>query len=222
VKPLLHASDINALGFPEFGIYYRDNLIALDFLIECKYHEIEKHILLNLGYAARMYPKIWDGLETEKPTKIQLRLEDAFDFLKEYAWILEDSGYKVIIPAWWTPEGRQRAKLMAKSSLQEQHEDEEIVSKGFVGLNRLVEYRYELSIGNEVVSPAEWEELIHSKTSLVKFRGEWMEVDSEHMQQLLDFWQTHVNECHEMSMLNFMKMSADEELAFAHDEACGR
>jgi hypothetical protein len=54
--------------------------------------DIEKHILLNLGYAARMYPKIWDGLETEKPTNIQLRLEDAFDFLKEYAWILEDSG----------------------------------------------------------------------------------------------------------------------------------
>jgi len=48
------------------------------------------------------------GLETDQPTGLQLNLEEAFEFLKESAWVLEDAGYKVIVPAWWTPEGRRR------------------------------------------------------------------------------------------------------------------
>ncbi|WP_144017896.1 SNF2 helicase-associated domain-containing protein, partial [Planktothrix sp. PCC 11201] len=73
--------------------------------------DFEKYLLLNLGYAARMYPKLWQGLETDQPVGLELNLIEAFEFLKESAWILEDSGYKVIIPAWWTPQGRQRAKI---------------------------------------------------------------------------------------------------------------
>jgi SNF2 Helicase protein len=78
--------------------------------------DFETNLLLNLGYAARMYPKLWQGLETERPTAMQLTLEEAFDFLKESAWVLEDSGFKVIVPAWYTPAGRRRAKIRLKAS----------------------------------------------------------------------------------------------------------
>ena len=37
-------------------------------------------------------------------------------------------------------------------------------------------------------------ELVAAKTPLVRFRGQWMELDREKMQQMLDFWQTHGNE----------------------------
>ena len=39
------------------------------------------------------------------PTGCQLTLDEAFAFLKESAWVLEDAGYTVIVPAWWTPAG---------------------------------------------------------------------------------------------------------------------
>ena len=66
----------------------------------------EQHLLLSLGYAARIYPKLWSGLETDQPSGIALNIDTAFEFLQESAWVLEDAGYKVIIPAWWTPKGR--------------------------------------------------------------------------------------------------------------------
>jgi len=31
---------------------------------------------------------------------------------------------------------------------------------------------------------------VAAKTPLVQFRGQWMELDRDHMQQLLEFWQT--------------------------------
>ena len=50
-------------------------------------------------------------MEGSEPASVQLNLEEAFEFLKESAWILEDAGFKVIIPAWLTPKGRRRAKV---------------------------------------------------------------------------------------------------------------
>ncbi|HWE60616.1 MAG TPA: ATP-dependent helicase, partial [Chloroflexota bacterium] len=46
-------------------------------------HDFEKQVLLALGYAARIYPKIWDGLDTSQPVGFRLTLDQAFDFLKE-------------------------------------------------------------------------------------------------------------------------------------------
>src|SRR6266516_4441418 len=67
--------------------------------------EFENNLLLALGYAARIYPKVWDGLATDRPTGCRLTLDEAFAFLKESAWVLGDAGYTVIVLAWWTPDG---------------------------------------------------------------------------------------------------------------------
>ena len=180
--------------------------------------DIERHVLLNLGQAARMYPKIWEGLETDKPTGLQLELAEAFAFLKEYAWILEDAGYKVLIPAWWTPQGRRRAKIRVKSAVARK-KVAQAPGKGLLSLHAIIEYRYELSIGGEAISPAEWNQLVNAKTPLVQFRGAWLELDGEKMRQMLEFWQQHADEQPQMDVLNFLKMSANEELEFEHDDA---
>ena len=73
--------------------------------------------MLALGYAARIYPTIWAGMATDHPTGCHLTLDEAFAFLIESAWVLGDAGYTVIVPAWWTPEGRRRTKVRLKTSL---------------------------------------------------------------------------------------------------------
>jgi len=124
--------------------------------------DLDKNILLSLGYAARIYPPIWQGLETDKPTGFSLNLTEAFTFLKETAWILEDAGYKVIIPAW-------------------------------------------------------------TKTPLVKFRGQWVELEQNKMQQMLDFWQKYQQENPEINLIELMKKAAEspEEIIVETDEFLG-
>ncbi|MEO0434607.1 MAG: DEAD/DEAH box helicase [Cyanobacteria bacterium J06656_5] len=172
--------------------------------------EFEQNLLLNLGYAARIYPDLWQGLETDQPVGIDLTLEAAFNFLKESAWVLENAGYKVIVPAWWTPHGRQRAKvrLKAKGKSLDGGDDK---SKRYFSFERLVEYQYELAIGGEKVTEKEWHQLVNAKTPLVQFRGQWMELDQDKMQQMLEFWKTHQKENPELSLLEFMKLTAGGE-----------
>ena len=182
--------------------------------------DFETNLLLNLGYAARMYPNLWQGLETDRPSKLQLTLEEAFDFLNESAWVLEDAGFKVIVPAWYTPAGRRRAKIRLKASTRQQSVTK-TKTKNYFSLDSLVQYQYELSIGDQLVTPQEWEELLNSKAPLVHFRGQWMELDRDQMQQLLEFWQSHAKEQPEMTLLEFLQRSAEagEEWEVEHDQA---
>ncbi|BAY48421.1 putative helicase [Scytonema sp. HK-05] len=181
--------------------------------------DFETDLLLNLGYAARMYPQLWQGLETQHPTGLQLSLEEAFDFLRESAWVLEDAGFKVIVPAWYTPAGRRRAKIRLKASGSKLSATKS-KTKSYFSLDSLVEYQYELAIGDQVVTSQEWEQLINAKTPLVHFRGQWMELDRDKMQQFLEFWQSHADEKSEMTMLEFLQRSAEagDDWEFEYDE----
>ncbi len=180
----------------------------------------ERHLLMQLGYAARIYPKLWEGLETDQPIGIQLSTDEAANFLKELAWVLEESGYKVIVPAWWTPKGQQRAKIRLRASGRKLGSNNK--SKGYFSLETLVDYQYELAINGEPVSEREWQTLVNAKSSLVQFRGEWMELDQSKMQQMLEFWQRHQQEHPELSLIDFVKLMAEDddfELELSQDEA---
>lgn len=182
--------------------------------------DFEQQLLLNLGYAARVYPQLWAGLETDQPVGIFLSLEAAFNFLKESAWVLEAAGYKVIVPAWWTPQGRQRAKVRLKAQSQKRAVSSD-KQKSYFSFETLVDYEYELAIGNQPVSEAEWQLLVNAKSPLVQFRGEWIELNQDKMQQMLEFWQTQ-QQNPEIGLLDFMKLSADAgedlELDFERDQ----
>ncbi|MEL6159724.1 MAG: DEAD/DEAH box helicase [Cyanobacteria bacterium J06554_11] len=180
----------------------------------------EQALLFALGDAARIYPPMWEGLETDQPAGIALDVDAAFDFLSEAAWVLEDAGYKVIVPAWWTPQGRRRAQLKLKASSQSSAEGDQ--SKSYFSFDTLVDYQYELSIGGEKVSEKEWQQLVAAQTPLVQFRGQWMELDQAKMQELMDFWKQHQDAGKRgIGLLDFMQMAAqqgeDIEVDFSRD-----
>jgi SNF2 family DNA or RNA helicase len=172
--------------------------------------DFEKNLLLALGYAARIYPKLWDGMATDHPTGCHLTLDEAFAFLKENAWVLGDAGYTVIVPAWWTPGGRRRTKVRLKTALRSP-KGTAAVSQGYFSLGAIIAYEYQLSVGGQVVTEEEWQQLVDAKTPLVQFRGQWMELDRDKMQQLLQFWQTHRDEEPEITLLDMLKIGAEDE-----------
>ena len=181
--------------------------------------DFEKNLLLALGYAARIYPTVWDGMATDHPTGCRLTLDEAFAFLKESAWVLGDAGYTVIVPAWWTPEGRRRTKVRLKTSLRSP-KGAAAAGPGYLSLNTIIAYEYQLSVGGQVVTEEEWQQLVNAKTPLVQFRGQWMELDRDKMQQLLEFWQTHQGEVPEITLLDMLKIGteAEDDLEWDHDQ----
>ncbi len=175
---------------------------------------IEQQILINLAQAARIYPKLWQGMEGSEPTGVQLNLEEAFAFLKENAWILEDAGFKIIIPAWLTPKGRRRAKVRLRSGAKGKSA---AGAQAYFSMETLTDYHYELAIGDTTLSPEEWQQLVDAKAPLIHFRGQWMELDRDNLQDMLDFMQQHNDATPELSVPELLRKLAEEADSFELD-----
>ena len=174
--------------------------------------DVQQQLLIQLAHAAKIYPKLWAGMDSEKPDGVSLTLDEAFEFLKENAWILEDSGFKVIIPAWLTPKGRQRAKLRLRTSKSTATAIKK--ANSYLSLDNLIDYQYELSIGDEPVSIEEWQQLVATKAPLVQFRGQWMELDRDKMVEMLQLWQAQQHENAQLSVQALLKKLAEESDVF--------
>ncbi|MBT6273685.1 MAG: DEAD/DEAH box helicase [Chromatiales bacterium] len=171
----------------------------------------EQQLLLNLGLAARMAPLIWDGLDSATPHDVTLDLQSAFAFLKESAWVLEDAGYKVLVPSWWTPQGRRRAKIRLRPSGGSSSSSGSTVGTGELSLEHLVAYRYQLAIGDEAVNETEWQQLVEAKSPLVQFRGQWVELDTDKMREMLAFLHQAGDEPQHMSVRDVVRRVAADD-----------
>jgi SNF2 family DNA or RNA helicase len=181
--------------------------------------DFEQRLLIDLGQAARVYPALWKGMETAEPSGIDLPLEEAFAFLNETAWVLEDAGFLVSVPAWWTPEGRRRAKLRLRPAATAKKAARS-ATQSLLSLDQLLEYRYELTLGGEKVGAEEWMQLVETKTPLVQFRGQWVVLDRERMKDMLEFWRRQGEAEENLDMRDWLKRTADEAELFEVDPEC--
>ncbi|MCK5813404.1 MAG: DEAD/DEAH box helicase [Cocleimonas sp.] len=171
----------------------------------------EHDLLMNMGHAARMSPLLWQGMESTHPTGLTIDLQTAYEFLKNDAAVLESAGFKIIVPSWWTPKGRKRAKIRIKASGKSAPSQEKDSGTGYFALPSLIQYQYELSVGDESVTEKEWQALVNAKSPLVQFRGEWMELDSEQMNQLLSLWKEQEQHDDTLSVSDMLKQVAEAD-----------
>jgi SNF2 family DNA or RNA helicase len=175
---------------------------------QCVYQKLlgtgfEQELLIKLGYASRIYPHLMSGLSTTYPAGFYLSIEEAYSFLSDYAAILNDSGFKVFLPQFWLEREKRwpKIKTVAKSSNY---------SSAF-SLSSLVQFDYQLVIGGEPVSEEEWSTLVNAKAPLVKFRGEWIELDKHNLSTMVDFWHANQDVSKKATILDLVKSYALEE-----------
>ncbi len=171
----------------------------------------EHHLLIALGHAARMCPLLWQGMESDQPAGLDIDLGAAYDFLKNDSLVLDSAGFRVVLPSWWTPLGRRRARIRIRASGKSADGAASAESMGFMNLSHLVSYRYELSIDGERVSEQEWQSLVGAKRGLVQFRGEWMEIDPGQMSQMLDLWRQNGTGADDIDIGQLMKDMAESD-----------
>ncbi len=102
---------------------------------------------------------------------------EAYAFLKEIP-LYEECGLLAQLPNWW----RKRARPSVSVTLDSK--------KGAaLGKNALLDFSMSLALGGEALSPEEAKALLSGTEGLVLLRGEWVEVDSEKLNEALAHWQ---------------------------------
>jgi SNF2 family DNA or RNA helicase len=143
--------------------------------------DAEETLLAGLGRAARLFPGLPAALRTATPTGVRTDAEGAYRFLKETAPLLAGAGFGVLLPPW---AGRSRVglKLTTRSPGGQRG-----VRAGGFGLEDLLEFRFDLAVGDQALDPAELAALARLKVPLVRLRGQWVELDERRLRAALDF-----------------------------------
>jgi hypothetical protein len=140
-------------------------------------------LLTALGEASRVCPEIEGSLRDAAPAGFSLETESAHAFLTERAWMLEQAGFGVLLPSWWTKRGGT-LKLGARASIK----SPKLQAKAGLSMESIVEVDWQVALGGEPLTQAELEELARHKASLVRWRGQWVQVDAKEIEQAIGFW----------------------------------
>ena len=104
----LQANDDRSLLVPAQQVW-KERSDTLTFL-KRSFENPQERILADLGKASRLFPTLEESLKTARPTGLNLDTEQAYSFLRKSAPLLEQSGFGVLVPRWWskpTADGRQ-------------------------------------------------------------------------------------------------------------------
>ena len=149
--------------------------------------EPQEKLLAGLGHAARFFAPLEHALqESSVPAGLALNATEAFRYMRECAPLLEEAGFGVLIPPWWT---RSSARLRLRARVRPSStSDGEGVAGGMMSLDRLTNYQWELSLGEQTLSREEFETLAALKSPLVRLRGEWVRLDPDQVEKALEFF----------------------------------
>ncbi|WP_035105918.1 DEAD/DEAH box helicase [Corynebacterium camporealensis] len=117
-----------------------------------------------------------------------LKTDDLLNFIGQEAAALRKRGYTVLLPKAWA-----NMETKAVVETRELKDPAEGATKTHLGMEKLVAYDWRMSIGDVQLTDEEMQQLVHSKSGLIRLRGEWVMADtaaiskiSEYMEQLSD------------------------------------
>ena len=148
-----------------------------------------EYLLLSLGQASGICPHIETSLRTTTPSGYRLDATGAYEFLTQKALIFEQSGFGVMLPAWWTRKGT-KLRLTARANVKTL----EMQSTSGLSLDQIVQFNWEVALGGEKLSFEELQRLAKFKAPLVKVRGQWVLLDAEEIQAAIQFWKRKASE----------------------------
>ena len=177
----LQANDDRSLLVPAENVW-TERSSTLTFL-KRTFENPQERLLADLGKASRLFPAIEKSLKTAHPQQLAMSTEQAYAFLRESAPLLEQSGFGVLVPPWWQkPSARVGVKLHVKPRVGT------VSANSLMGLDSLVDYQWQIAIGDATLSVREFEKLVNLKQPLIKIRGQWVELRPEQIEAAIAFF----------------------------------
>ncbi|MCX6026666.1 MAG: DEAD/DEAH box helicase [Chloroflexi bacterium] len=177
----LQASDDPSLLVPAETVW-RERGSTLKYLNR-RFDQPQERLLAGLGLAARIFAPIEASLTHARPEACAITADEAHAFIREAALLLQASGFGVLLPGLSTKLGL-RLKLSGKPHTTKKGPQGGVARLSF---ESVVAFDWELALGDQPLSRAEFEKLAALKVPLVQIRGQWVEVRPEQLQQALAF-----------------------------------
>ena len=173
LEVLVQATDDPSLLVPAVEVWKAGRRLAA---FGRRVDDPQERLLADLGRATRLHPALDRMLHQAHPVGLDLDVSGAYAFLREGAPVLAEAGFGIQLPSWWQG-GRPRIATRLRASSRATAGAS--AAGAALGLDAIVDYRWELAIGDTEVTADEIRELARLKVPLVRVRGQWVELRPE-------------------------------------------
>ncbi len=138
---------------------------------------VETDLLLALRRGARAWAPLGRLLEAARPERLLLDDEEAFELLGPAAEHLASAGLEVLWPA-------ELAGDVLQMQAHVETPSPEQAGQATFFLDDLLSFRWEVTLGGELLTDEEMDALAEAKRPLIRLRGRWVTVDPELLERL--------------------------------------
>ena len=136
------------------------------------------YALRGLAHASRIFPAIRESLRGARPKALRWGPRETWAFLDEGVEALRNAGFEVRIPADFSDKGHRRLQTRMRVAGPGDNSP--------IGLQDLLNFRWELTLGDLVVDGDTFAEIAVHREPIVNFRGEWVILDPAELERLPD------------------------------------
>ena len=141
--------------------------------------DVAAYVATALAAAGRISDVVADGCNQGTGDGFLLAPHQVWPFIEQEAPRLVRAGFALLLPECWRDsEAPKRLQLRARFSTTRQP------PSGHLTLAKIGEFRWEVVLGESVLSDAELAELADSKMPLVRMHGRWLFMTAEELEQL--------------------------------------
>ena len=161
-----------------------------------------REALRALGHVDRIAPELGDLLDTARPVWSEVEPSTAVELLRDRLGAFVDAGIAVLLPTWWTQRKRVGLRMRARSTATAPGS---AVAAG-LGIDKLVKFRWEAALGGVRLTQSDLAQLqaeAAAKHTIVRFRGEWVEITPESLVDLTE----RIGKTEDTSVADLLKAS---------------
>jgi len=200
-----------------------DDLYQKDEIFGANSSDIARIVEKQLNYAIRYMPELEDLFEDESKLALDLNLNEVYKIITQTAYYLQKAQIEVILPKELVNIVVPRASINAKVKASRSKDLADIfnnTSSSKIALDDILEFSYEIAIGNEKLSLEEFNKLVEGSNGLIKYKNKYVLIDKDESKKL--FEQIAQSNLKSLSRMELIHASMSGQLAqydFDYDAA---
>ncbi|MGN0019119.1 MAG: DEAD/DEAH box helicase [Candidatus Gastranaerophilaceae bacterium] len=200
-----------------------DDLYVKDEVFGVNSSDIAKIVEKQLNYATRYMPELETLFEDEDKLSLTLDLGEVYKIITQTAYYLQKAQIEVILPDELVNVVVPRASINAKVKAARSGDLLDIfntTSSSAISLDDILEFSYEITLGNDKMSLEEFKELVKDSKGLVKYKNKYILIDEDESQKIFEkIAKADHSKLTRMQLIHASMSGQLDEYDFNYDEA---
>ena len=200
-----------------------DDLYTKDDVFGVNSSDIAKIVEKQLNYANRYMPELETLFEDEDKLALDLNLGEVYKIITQTAYYLQKAQIEVILPDELVNVIVPRASINARVKASRSGDLLDIfntTSSSAISLDDILDFSYEIALGNDKLSLEEFQELVKGSQGLVKYKDKYILIDQDESKKIFEkIAKADHSKMTRMKLIHASMSGQLEDFDFDYDEA---